>query len=185
MSPPWLANVGSSLRTQTATWFVGVLIAILSLFSSKLTDTIKAALNRADLRTNSFEQIARDLSEYVFVTELVQEYLQGGFTGAAAIEPTVKDYTDSITKLRKNELVYRSWLARYWSARDLNTFSRVMNDVRGLDHVVHELNGELDLIARKKKEEIDGTRAKDVAAKMTPVLDQLRSEVQTLLMPAA
>lgn len=57
----WESGLGSSVRTQTATWFIGVVIAVLSAFSSHLTEKIKFSINRADSRVKSYSQLIRGL----------------------------------------------------------------------------------------------------------------------------
>jgi hypothetical protein len=44
-------------------------LAVMSLFSGRLTETIKSALNRADLRTKYYELFASDLSQFVFIID--------------------------------------------------------------------------------------------------------------------
>jgi hypothetical protein len=47
----WIKSVADSLKSQTGTWFAGFVISVLALFSSRITEDIKFALNSADLRT--------------------------------------------------------------------------------------------------------------------------------------
>jgi hypothetical protein len=49
-TPTWREGVATSLKTQTATWLVAFAIGLLGLFSGRVTESVKFALNRADLR---------------------------------------------------------------------------------------------------------------------------------------
>jgi hypothetical protein len=177
----WESGLGSSLRNQLATWFVGVLIAVLTVFSSTLTERIKFSINRADLRVKSYEQLSQDLSEYVFDAEFCQESFEHNWTTKDALDDLVKGYNLAITKLRGNEYVYRSWLSRYWGKEEVKRFSDLMETVKRLDLVIHSLNDEIEAVHNKSKLKIDGTRASDAAKTMRPELELLETQVQTLL----
>ena len=178
----WGSGLGSSLRTQTATWFVGAVIALLSVFSSHLTEGVKASINRADLRTKSYEELSKDLSEYVFVSELCQEYIEHGWTSRDDMVPLIKEYNDAITKLRKNEFVYLSWLSRYWGKAEVEVLSKVMATARKFDQQVHALNDEFEAVnVKKSKETIDKETGKKASEDMRPTLDALRTQVRDLL----
>ena len=178
----WGSGLGSSLRTQTATWFVGAVIALLSVFSSHLTEGVKASINRADLRTKSYEELSKDLSEYVFVSELCQEYIEHGWTSRDDMVPLIKEYNDAITKLRKNEFVYLSWLSRYWGKAEVEVLSKVMATARKFDQQVHALNDEFEAVnVKKSKETIDKETGKRASEDMRPTLDALRTQVRDLL----
>src|SRR5450759_3347923 len=178
----WGSGLGSSLRTQTATWFVGAVIALLSVFSSHLTEGVKASINRADLRTKSYEELSKDLSEYVFVSELCQEYIEHGWTSRDDMVPLIKEYNDAITKLRKNEFVYLSWLSRYWGKAEVEVLSKVMATARKFDQQVHALNDDFEAVnVKKSKKTIDKETGKKASEDMRPTLDALRTQVRDLL----
>jgi hypothetical protein len=63
----WPDAIKSSLVSQTATWLVALIIAVLTLFSSRLTESIKFALNRADARTSQYEELATEVSQYILL----------------------------------------------------------------------------------------------------------------------
>jgi hypothetical protein len=176
------AGLGASLRTQTATWFVGVVIAVLSVFSSHLTESIRFSINRADLRSKSYEELSRDLSEYVYASKLCQENIERNLTTRDAMLPLIVEYNDAITKLNKNEFVYRSWLSRYWGREDAARFSDVMATARSVDRTFHSLNDEFEaVIINKSKPKVDDERAKKAATEMRPKLDALETQVRALL----
>ena len=110
----WWDTLRGSLKAQTGAWLVTFVLAIMSIFSVKITENLKLAVNRADVASEYYEELASDLSEYRFEAELFVEAIDHGWTKADLIEPLVKDYNGSITKLRKKEWVYQSWMRRFW-----------------------------------------------------------------------
>jgi len=97
----WWQSFIDSIKSQTATWLVGFLIARLTLFSTKITENIKLALNRADLVSKYYEELAVNLSEYRFQAELAVEFVERGWTTAYTLETLFKEYNEAITKLRQ------------------------------------------------------------------------------------
>ena len=67
----WLASIKSSLKKDTAAWVVTFAIGILGVFCSQTTESVRFALNRADLRTKQYEEIPTEISKYIFWAELV------------------------------------------------------------------------------------------------------------------
>lgn len=119
-----------SLKTQAATWFVGVVISILAIFSSEITEYVKVALNSADFRSQYYNELAVNLSEFNFDAELVVEYLDKGWTEAEAMTPLLTDYNASITNLRKKEYVYLSWVGRYWGKPKISELSAAYDAIK-------------------------------------------------------
>jgi DNA-binding Lrp family transcriptional regulator len=54
------------ISNNVGTWLAAVTVALLTIFSDKILGRIRFSLNRADLRVKYFEQLATDLSTYVF-----------------------------------------------------------------------------------------------------------------------
>jgi hypothetical protein len=175
-------SITESLKTQTATWFVGVVVALLSIFSSKIVESAKFALNRAELRTKNYEELSTDLSEFVFLAELTAEYLDHGWTTREALTPLIKDYNDSITKLRRKEYVYISWITRYWDRDLLKCYTDVFDLIRKFDKAIHSVNDEFEAVnIRKTQEKVTPERATAAAKEMNAILLDLRSNTNALL----
>jgi hypothetical protein len=172
----WLKPIFDSFKTQTATWLVTFLIALLTLFSSKITESVKFALNRADLRSKYYEEIAMDLSEFIFQAELTVEFVHNGWTTPHALVPLVKDYNDSITKFRKKEFVYTSWVGHYWGEDKATKFATVAEAVKEFDKAIHSLNDELEAVnIKKSKPKMDPEKAKQAVGRMRPALEKLQT----------
>jgi hypothetical protein len=126
-----------TFKSQAATWFIGAVIAILTVFSGKIVESLKFSLNRANLRTKNYEQLSQDLSEFVFMAELNHEFLENDWTTKPTLTGLLNDYNDSKTKVRKSEFVYRSWISKYWDKSQLEKFSHVMELIKSYDRILH------------------------------------------------
>jgi hypothetical protein len=176
----WRDTMIESFKSQTATWSVGLLIAILSIFSAEITENVKLALNRADLASKYYEELASDLSEYRFQAELVVEYVERGWTKADSLKSLDTDYNESITKLRKKEWVYQSWMRRYWGEQQASAFAQCMDAVKAFDREVHNLNDEIDAVINKKKEKFDKNAAAAAVDRLKPALTTLLDSSENL-----
>lgn len=178
----WLDNIKSSLKTQTATWLVAFAITILGLFSSHITESVKFALNRADLRTKQFEELATEVSQYIFSAELNTEFIEHDWTTKATMTELLKEYNESITTLRKKEFVYQSWIQRFWGKNEADRFESFMKYVREFDSSVHSLNDEFEEVNIKgSKPKIDRKRAEEALKVMKPAIDNMRKQGRALL----
>ena len=63
IADPWYSALLKSLQEPTGTWFVAAVIAVLTVFSNRIVESIKFALNHADLRSGSHEKLSENLSE--------------------------------------------------------------------------------------------------------------------------
>jgi hypothetical protein len=176
----WWASLKGSFKTQTAIWLVGFIIALLTVFSSKITEDIRLALNRADLASKYYEELASDLSEYRFQAELTVEFIERGWTKAEALKTLVSDYNEAITKLRKKEWVYQSWMRRYWGAQQVDAFVQCMDAVRAFDRDVHDLNDEIESVVDKKKQNFDKKTAAAAVDRLKPALKKLLESSDSL-----
>lgn len=178
----WLDNIKSSLKTQTATWLVAFAIAMLGLFSSHITESVKFALNRADLRTKQFEELATEVSHYIFSAELNTEFIEHDWTTKATMTELLNEYNESITTLRKKEFVYQSWIQKFWGKTEADQFESFMKYVREFDSSVHSLNDEFEEVNIKgSKPKIDRERAREALKVMKPAIDNMRKQGRALL----
>jgi hypothetical protein len=144
----WTEHLLRSLEDQTATWFVGVVLALLGVFSGRLVETVKFALNRADLRTKYYEQLAVDLSSFVFaVNRLTKVYYGSSWASDEDKSAIAAAYNETMVKLCSQEYVYLSWLQHYWNEKAVKAFERVMEQVRNLDSVLIAMNEGTDKTA--------------------------------------
>src|SRR5262249_19252430 len=122
-------------------WLAATVVALLTVFSDKILERIRFRLNRADLRTKYFEQLAKDLSTYLFYSELFHERYQKGW----ADDPEDLDriggaINGAITTLRENEYIYRAWVRKYWGEAKLEQFAEVMTALKSADDAIHAFN---------------------------------------------
>jgi hypothetical protein len=176
------SSVADLFRTQAATWFVGVVISVLAIFSSKITEYVKVALNSADFRSKYYEELAVNLSEFNFDAELAVEFLDNNWTTTEALTPVIKEYNDSITNLRKKEYVYLSWIGRYWGKSKMNELSATYDAVKAIDTAFHSLNDEFEAVnITKSKPTMDRERTKQALTRLHPALQKLQESSKTLL----
>lgn len=180
--PSMISSMISSFRSQAATLFVAFIIGLLTLFSSKITESVKYALNSADLHSKYYEELSMDLSEFVFQAELTTEVVENGWTTTEILVPLIKDYGDSITKLRKKEYVYLSWIQRFWKEDKLADLLRAFEAVKKFDKEIHALNDEFELVnILKTHKKVDPIRGKQVAVRLGPALSNLQRQSKELL----
>jgi hypothetical protein len=172
-----------SFRTQLGTWLVAFLIAILGLFSSWFTERIKFGLNRADLRTTQYEELASEMSQHIFFADLLTEFLDNGWTTRQTMTDLLKDYNTSIITLRKKEFVYTSWIHKFWGQEQVNSFNKFMSVVREFDTELHSLNNEFEAVnITGTQNKVDEKAAAKATQEMKPTLEKLHAEGHDLLM---
>jgi hypothetical protein len=178
----WLQAIGTSLNTQTATWLVAFLIGILSLFSGRITESVKFALNRADLRTNQYEELATGISQYIFSAELNTEFVENNWMTKPTLTEMVTEYNTSITTLRKKEFVYTAWIQTYWSKTESAKFDEFMETVREFDKAIHSLNDEFEKInITGEMNKVDPERAQKALKLLKPAAKKLREQGRAFL----
>jgi len=116
------------------------IVTLLTVFSNTLTERVKFGLDRADLRQAKFAKLSDDLSIYLFDCELEQEYLEEGVSRIDLYNSAGQELNNSITELRKTEYSNRAIIATYWNADEAQEFEGMMDDIKALDLVLHELN---------------------------------------------
>lgn len=157
-------------------------IGIAGLFSARITESIKFAINRADLRTKQYESLCTELSTYIFRVELLQEFITREWTREKTLSGLVSDYNKSMESLRANEYVYLAWMYRFWSSENAVEFSKLMQAVKEIDGQVHELNEEFGAVNNEKsKEKMDPAITKPITDRIAPLLDVVRTNSRALL----
>jgi hypothetical protein len=136
----WLIHFSSSFADQSATWFVGVVLAVLGIFSAKIVEAIKVSLNRADLRTKYYEEMAIDISHFVFIIDrLVKVYY--GSEDEDDKSPIAREYDEIMNAICRKEYVYLSWLRRYWGEDKSDSFRVMMEKIRAVDATLISMRG--------------------------------------------
>jgi hypothetical protein len=182
MSESWLDTIKSSFTTQTATWFVGVAITILGIFSARITEAIKFALNRADLRTSQQEELSAEISQYIFSAELNTEFVGKGWTTKQTMSDLLREYNQSITTIRRKEFVYSAWVEKYWGRKQAGLYDTFMNSAREFDNAIHSLNDEFEAVnILESKKKIDSKVAEESLKLMRPAVENLRKNGRAFL----
>jgi hypothetical protein len=164
------SNATSSGDAALRTWLATTVVALLTVFSDRIIGRVRFALNRADLRTKYFEELAIDLSSYVFFASLFHErYARGWADDPEDIAGIGGEINGAVTTLRKKEYVYRSWVRRYWKSRGLADFEELLHALDLVEDAIHAFNDRGD---ERAKTEVLGTRLKVLRAKSDAWLSQ-------------
>jgi len=156
--PSWLDTFKSSLKSQSATWFVGLLMAILAGFSSPLTESIKSALNRADSRTHHYEELATEVGHYIFEAELIVDFIENGWATQETLPELIEDYNQSASTLRKKEFVNEAWVQKYWGEEQVIQYQNFMKVMRTAENALRALNDEIIAVGMAKTKSSTGSR---------------------------
>jgi hypothetical protein len=131
------------IADNVGVWLAATIVGLLTIFSDKILERIRFRLNRADLRTKYFEELAIDLSAYVFYAEIFEERYRRGWTDDRDdLDAVGGEVNGAVTTLRKKEYVYRSWARRYWGPEAETKLAEAMNAVKAVDDAIHMFNDE-------------------------------------------
>jgi hypothetical protein len=123
-------------------WLASLIVALLTIFSDKILGRVRLSLNKADLRVKYFEQMANDLSTYIFWAEIFHECYVRNWLDEDHIAGIGGEVNGAVTTLRTKEYVYRSWAKKYWNSEMADKFFDVMKTVKKVDDAIHEFNNE-------------------------------------------
>ena len=136
----WLNHLLHNFADQAGTWFIGVVLTFLGIFSGRLVEAVKFALNRADLRAKYFEQMAIDISAFVFAIDRYTKVYYSNWLNEEGKSAIAEEYDETMNKLCRMEFVYLAWLQRYWDNRKAEEFTVTMNLVRAIDLAIIHVN---------------------------------------------
>ncbi len=126
--------------THLETWLILLVVSLLTVFSDKLLGRIRFALNRADLRSKYYEELALDLCTFVFFADLFHvRYLRGEQDGGD-MEAVRGEVNSAYVNLKTKEFVYRSWVRRYWNDAGVARFETVMRAATATYEAIIEFN---------------------------------------------
>jgi hypothetical protein len=137
----WLTHFFHSFADQAGAWFVGIILAILGLFPARLVEKIRFALNRADARAKYYEEMAIDISHFVFVIDrLVKVYFGSTWASDDDKSAIALEYNEVMNTLSRKEYVYRSWVQRFWDKKTAKAFDLTMDNIKAVDHLLILIN---------------------------------------------
>lgn len=177
----FLDSIRTSLKTQTATWFVGVVFALLGLFSTRMVESARFALNRADLRSQQYEELATQVSQYMSAAEWCTEFLRNGWTTKDAMAGRITDYNNTLKALYAKKYVHRVWIQRYWDDDDSENFASFLASIEEFDAGLHALNDDFTRLHEGEIKRIEPSRAEDALKVLHPAMESLRLSGSTFL----
>ena len=137
----FFARLFHSFTDQAGTWFVGAVLSLLGIFSARLLEKIKFALNRADLRAKYYEEMALDVSHFVFIVDrLLKVYYGSRWASDEDKSAIATEYNETMNGICRKEYVYLSWLQHYWNRKKADDFASVMRKIREVDAALLLLN---------------------------------------------
>lgn len=176
-----MGTIWEKVKDNFATLLVTTVIAVITVFSDKIVGDIKAAVNRANLRTSHYEKLAADLSNYTFSAENVAEFYEQGWTTKSSLEKVVLPYNEAIVSVRKQEHATLALLHRFWDEDDVIRFRGLMETVKEVDHLIHAFNAEAEAVATGVKTKADPAATRPVSEKLKPRLAELKTELSAFL----
>ena len=177
-------NVGISqaILKGLGGWAMTFLLAILTLFSDRISNSIKFGLNKAESRSKQYESFCTEISNFIFCAELAVEFCGSPSTRRETLETTMTEYNTAITELRKNEYVYLAWLYRFWDEDHVREFQAIMKLVKSIDTELHGLNEELGgVVLDKSRPRLNPEVALPIVNRIRPVLKDLQSKADRFL----
>lgn len=152
----WLTDFLHSFASQAGAWFVGLVLAVLGAFSARIVEKVKFALNRADARAKYYEEMAVDISHFVFIIDrLVNVYYGSRWASDEDKGAIAAEYNEVMNKISRKEYVYRSWLQRFWSKDVADAFALTMEKMRTVDRVLIRLNEDGESPQKSNLETLD------------------------------
>jgi len=176
-----MSTIRENIGTIFVTSVIGLITGLLTIFSDKIVENVKLAINRADHQYENFDKLATDFSDYMSAVGWAVEFYDKGFTKKSSLEMVIPKYNDAIINMRKREYVNLALIHRYWSEGAAKEFKEIMKKVREIDMLIHDLNSEAEQIESGKKEKADPAITKPVIEKIKPLLNDLESRVDVFL----
>jgi hypothetical protein len=122
-------------------WLITVFITILTVFSDKIIERIRFGINKADLRIKYFEELATDLSRYIFWTDVYLERFEKNWTDDKDdLAGIAGELNTAMVTLREKEYVYKSWVTKYWTKAQQDAFFDIFDSVIKVDIATHLYN---------------------------------------------
>ena len=129
------------IRDKLGVWLATIVVALLTIFSDKILERIRFRLNVADLRTKYFEELAINLSTYLFWSEIYHERHQKHWAdNPDDMDAIGGNINAAVTTLTTKEYVYRAWVRRYWGSAAVKSFDEVIAAVKSVDDAIHAFN---------------------------------------------
>ena len=180
-SSNWKDSLWLSFKSETATWFAGAVIAAIAALLPQITESVKLNLNRADYRSQQYESLASDISEYIFYSELFVEFLENDLTEKEVLDQIIADYNRAIVAIRKKEFVYIARLNRAWGKSDADSFNQFLGSIKQFDAALRDLNPDIVGVRKGRSLSIDPGVTKRALVKIKPAVEKVRSEGRRML----
>lgn len=178
-----------AIKEKLGVLVMAMVVSIGMVFSDKITESIKTALNRSEQRPAQQEKLAKDFSAYIFAAENEIEYFHSGLTTktalnevATALNEVATAYNRAITTLRENEYVYFAIIHRYWGKKQVALYENFIASVRELDQQIHKFNPQILLVVEGNQVAVDPKIADSLSKEALESLSKLQISAKQLLL---
>ncbi|WP_345324816.1 hypothetical protein [Novipirellula rosea] len=135
------------------------------------------------MRTTQCEELATEVSQYIYIAELNTEFIEYEWTNRMSLTGLITEYNESISTLRKKEYVYLAWIQKFWGEGEVARFEEFINAVREFDSAIHSLNDQFEAVnITEKQEKVDPERAKEALELLIPAVESVRKNGRRLLL---
>src|SRR5205809_6944523 len=122
-------------------WLATIIVALLTIFSDKILERIRFRLNVADLRTKYFEELAVNLSTYLFWSEIYHERHQKRWAdNPDDVAEIGVNFNGAVTTLTSKEYVYRAWVRSCWGSAAVKPFYEVITAVNSVEYTMYSFH---------------------------------------------
>lgn len=171
-----------TIKEKLGILLITTVVSVAMIFSDRILESIKTALNRSEQRPVQQEKLARDFSAFIYAAENEIAYFHSGLTTKAALNEVAAAYNRAITTLRENEYVYYAVIHRYWGREQIAHYENFIAGVRQLDQQVHRFNPQILLVTEGKQASVDPKVAEPLSKEAQESLSKLQITAKQLLL---
>lgn len=171
-----------TLKDKLGVLVITAVVSIAMVFSDRILESIKTAVNRSEQRPAQQEKLARDFSAYMFAAETSVDYLKAGLTTKAALVEAATAYKKSLATLRENEYVYYAVINQYWGKQQVGLYENFIANVRAVDRQIQKFSPQILQVLEGSKSTIDPQFAEPLTQEAMASLVQLQASAKQLLL---
>ncbi len=176
-----MAMLKDMFKEHGKTFLITTFIAIITVFSDSFAGRIRFELNRADIRSTHYQEIAENFSSFIFETENIAEFYSNGWTTKTTLVPLSESYNKAIVELRRNEFTMLSLLKKFWDKSHREEFIEIMALVKQIDHQVHLLTPYTVEVINEKAESVPLEKSKVVTDELNRLIGIFRTKTEKFL----
>lgn len=164
------------------TLIIELVVICLGFFSNVLAFDPQHA-EKQIIKAERYKLLITELDNYVFSTEIMNEFLQNNWTTLPTLQLINPQYNLSTTNIRKNENSNLLMLKHSSNQEKEKQYEEIMELVNKIDQLLHSLNDEFEKVQNDNKNhnKVDEERAKKTADELKPLLISLKEKKESFL----